>query len=171
LVIRQQIWNERPDIKQSDELIEKMEERETPKQSTKQITLFIDEDDTIQKISNAKIKKLFNYEIGLPKYANKKIRTVHAIVESQGNEITGILQIWYNILTLDNQGKLDQNDMEQYKKLIINSAFSFSEENKNNSNIIDASEYFLTKRIEREYNWNPSTELETKIKLKLLYNK
>jgi len=117
--------------------------RKTPKECTGYRTLFINEDDSIEKISQAKMNKLLKGEYAIPKYADKKVRTVQALVETFGNKVTSITHLWYDKITFNSEGKIDKDERMQHLSLAVNSAFvSISAEEKENLIIIDATQFF-----------------------------
>jgi hypothetical protein len=131
--------------------------------------LIVDENDNLKYISPAKLKRISEGNDKKVVFKNEKVRLVEAIIERLGGEVINIIRLNYSQLVFTNEGRID---WDKELSLTID-LLEETDENENHpaGNIINARNYFLQKQYEREFKWQPSVELENKIKLKLLFNR
>lgn len=96
----------------------------------------------------------------LPQYAGKRIRTAVAFVEIQGRKPIEILKIDYTYLSVNQKGKIDNDEQEQ---MMIDAMrmVSFPFDDDLPENVIDSSSTFAQKAFKNKHLWVPTNfELE-----------
>ncbi|CAB1076127.1 hypothetical protein D1AOALGA4SA_3925 [Olavius algarvensis Delta 1 endosymbiont] len=124
----------------------------------------IDEADKIVRISAARFDRLRDRDPkeSLLQYKDSRVRYAMVALKLENRKPISILRIDYGYLTLDSEGRLDQNLLDAGKQAIVNMipSINFPDES---SNIIDASDKFAQKRYINEFSWSPTPVLENAI--------
>ena len=127
----------------------------------------IDDNDSLQRLPMARYERLFDGEPGerLPQFAGKRVRCALVSLEVEGRKPQSIIRIDYQIIPLDEQGRIDRSEQEKEMRL----AFEFMSpllsifEEERTGKIVDARSQFAKKRYDQECRWVPSPEIEEAI--------
>ena len=122
---------------------------------------FVQDDGTLKRFPAARFERLMNQDPNecLPEYVEKRVRYVFVSVELENREPVEIIGIGYNILTLDSEGKVDEAELKQEMRLLIDS-LPLEPSKPIASNIIDAEPRFLHRRYINRYQWESTPEIE-----------
>jgi hypothetical protein len=121
----------------------------------------VEDDDSIQRISMARLHRLLNFDRqeSLPQYAGKRVRCAMVFVEVARKQVLAIQDIQYSILTFDTKGRVDKKEWEKSMRLgmdllppLLNEQYP--------RKVIEAHHRFAKRRYEHEFKWKPSRKLE-----------
>jgi hypothetical protein len=121
----------------------------------------VEDDDSIQRISMARLHRLlhFDWRESLPQYAGKRVRCAMVFVEVARKQVLAIQDIQYSILAFDTKGRIDKKEWEKGMRLgtdllppLLNEHYP--------RKVIEAHHRFAKRRYEHEFKWKPSRKLE-----------
>ncbi|HEB30601.1 MAG TPA: hypothetical protein ENI15_06965 [Spirochaetes bacterium] len=123
-----------------------------------------DDNDSCHRLSNARFNRLIRGEQGecLSEYAGKRLRYVMVILEMAGRKPLSIVQIDYNLMPLDAEGRIIREEQEKELRLVFEFTSPFTKD-ESAGKIIDGRSRFAKKRYEQEFKWTPSPEIEKAI--------
>ncbi|MBM4309258.1 MAG: hypothetical protein FJ123_21230 [Deltaproteobacteria bacterium] len=121
----------------------------------------VEDDDSIQRISMARVRRLLNFDRreSLPQYAGKRVRCAIVFVEVVRKQVLAIQDIQYSILTFDTKGRIDKKEWEKGMRLGMDLLPPFLKEQYPRQ-VIDAHHRFAKRRYEHEFKWKPSRKLD-----------
>ena len=124
----------------------------------------INDDDSLRRLPNAKYERMLRLDPNGPliEYANKRIRYVLVIVETENRKPKKILRIEYSYLFFDSKGLLDIQEREREMQLGVSMVPAFMADGKT-STVNNAQYKFAKKRYKERYSWTPSREREVAI--------
>jgi len=125
---------------------------------------FIDDNDSLQRISMARLERLlrFDRKESFPQYAGKRIRCAMAFVEVSGGQVLAIRNIEYSLLHFDAKGRIDKKEWERGMRLGMDLLPSIADE-EHPQKVINAQHRFAKRRYEHEFKWRPSRKVEEAI--------
>ena len=128
--------------------------------------IYDEDSDNLNKIPNSKFEKFFNNErtVSLKEYSNKNIKYITVIVENKNRKPVAIIDIQYGILKIDNGGRIDKNFRAELDQDAMSIMSSMLPSLNKPENVIDSSSDIDKENYKNKYSWNPSPELEVKIK-------
>ena len=126
--------------------------------------LLFDDNDSCHRLSNARFNRLIRGEQGecLAEYAGNRLRYAMVILEMAGRKPLSIVQIDYNLMPLDAEGRIVREEQEKGLHLVSEFTSPFTKE-ESAGKMIDARGRFAKKRYEQEYKWKPTPEIEKAI--------
>lgn len=121
----------------------------------------VEDDDSIQRISMARVRRLLNFDRreSLPQYAGKRVRCAIVFVEVVRKQVLAIQDIQYSILTFNTKGRIDKKEWEKDMRLGMDLLPPFLKEQYPRQ-VIDAHHRFAKRRYEHEFKWKPSRKLD-----------
>ena len=124
----------------------------------------IDDNDSLQKISMAKLDRLlhFNRAENLPQYGGRRMRCAMIFVEVAGRRVLGIRNIDYFLLTFDDKGRIDKKEWEEEMRLGME-LLPFIPDGEHPKQVVNAEHRFAKRRYEHEFKWKPSRKTEEAI--------
>ncbi len=127
----------------------------------------IDDNDSLHRLPMARYERLLDSVPGerLPQYAGKRVRCAMVYLEVEGRKPQSIIRIDYQIIPLDEQGRIDRSEREKEMRLVFESMsplLSIFKEDRPEK-IFDARSKFAKKRYEQEFKWSPSPEIQEAI--------
>ena len=124
----------------------------------------VGDDDSLKRLPIGRYEKMLKADPkeSLPEYAGKRVRYALVILELVNRKPVEIEEIQYSYLTFDAQGRLDPADFEKQVRLAMEVVGSLDSAQKH-ERIIYARHRFAEKRLQDQYRWIPSPELETAI--------
>ena len=129
---------------------------------------FIYEEDSgrLIKITNLKFEKFFNIDssFSLKEYSNKTIKYITVIVENVNRKPVQIIKTHYGILKIDSNGRVDKDFRDELDRDAMSMMSSVLPSLNIPENVIDSTSDFAKEKYKNIYTWNPSSELEEKIK-------
>ena len=125
---------------------------------------FIDDNDSLKRISMAQYERLFRREHGecLKQYSGKRVRCAMVVISVQDRKPQSITWIDCHRIPFDKDGRLDYGQWEKEMRLIGDLLDPiFKEERRDN--IIDARNIFAKKRYDSEVKWSLTAQIEDAI--------
>lgn len=124
----------------------------------------IGDDDSLKRLPMARYERLRRREPGerLLQYIGKTVRCAMVILEVADRKPIDINRIDYFMLSFDDEGRLDPNQLEKQARLAIESLPSLTGKDPTR-HVIDARSHFARKRYEQEFKWKPTPELQAAI--------
>ena len=128
----------------------------------------IDDNDSLHRLPMARYERLLDGVPGerLPQFVGKRrVRCAMVYLEVEGRKPQSIIRIDYQIIPLDEQGRIDRSEQEKEMRL----AFEFTSplssifREERPGKIFDARNQFAKKRYEQEFKWSPSPEIQEAI--------
>ncbi|MGD0406024.1 MAG: hypothetical protein ABSB10_05160 [Candidatus Bathyarchaeia archaeon] len=121
----------------------------------------VDENDSLQRLSLARLERLLHFDRGesLPQYAGKHIRCAMVFLQVAGRQVLSIRNVDYFLLPFDDKGRINKKDWEKGMRLGMDLLPPLFNE-KNPKQIINASHRFAKRRYEHEFKWKPSRKVE-----------
>ena len=125
---------------------------------------FIDDDDSVHRVSLARYKRLINRALmeRLSEFAGRRVRCASIFLEVADGKPAAVTHIEYSIISFDDSGQISADRTEKEMQLAAN-LLSSSIEEQQPARIIDARRYFLKRQYEHEFKWVPSRDLERAI--------
>ncbi len=79
----------------------------------------VNDDQSMEKLSMARFERLFQRDPDerLLKYAGKRVKYAHVVVELENRKPVGVVMIQYSYLSFDSDGRIDQSSMEKEMQL------------------------------------------------------
>jgi len=124
----------------------------------------IDENDSLQRISMARLDRLLRFDRreSFPQYAGKRIRCAMVFVDVAGREVLSIRNADYFPLTFDAKGQINKKEWERGVRLGME-LLHFGLDGENSKKVIYAQHRFAKRRYEHEFKWKPSWKVERAI--------
>ena len=124
----------------------------------------VNDADTLKRMPMKRYHRLFKRqpEERFLEYAGNRIRYVLVVLESKNRKPVEILKIQYSYLAFDQKGRLREDERERAARLSMEMIKPLPHEEESN-HVIDAGYKFAKKRFDREFRWEPSSEIETAI--------
>ena len=122
---------------------------------------FVDDNDSIQRISMARLERLLHFDRAesLPQYTGKRVRCAMVFLEVAGRQVLAISHIEYSLLQFNDKGRIDKKEWEKGMRLgmellppILDGEYP--------KQVINAHHRFARRRYEHEFKWRPSRKLE-----------
>ena len=128
-------------------------------------------DQSMEKISMARFERLFRRDPDdcLLKYASKRVKYAHVVVELENRKPVNVVMIQYSYLSFDSDGRIDQSSMEKEMQLGMQMMAPITLDLKS-TNVVDAEHRFARKRFGNRYLWKPSPDVKDAI-LKAVFGK
>ena len=124
----------------------------------------VGEDNSIKRIPTVKFDRLWQPESSdqWNLYANKSIRYAKVVLDLTDRKPHSILHVDYGYLVFDSEGKLDQNIIDEQKRIVANIVPPVLNEDKS-SNVIYLNGEFSKRRHKNCFTWKPDSEIEIEI--------
>ncbi len=125
---------------------------------------FVDENDSIKKMSQDKFQRLMNGDrkTSCPEYAGKKMRNVFVLLDIEDRKPLKIRRVDGGYVTFDEDGRFDKEDsLEQMSAAM--SCMSIPGVTADDPNVIDAQSKFAQKTFDHKYKWEPGEYLMSEI--------
>jgi len=124
----------------------------------------IDENDSLHRISMARYNRMTNPDTDerFTQYAEKRMRCAMIFYEVEGRKPLSIIRTDYYYLPFDNEGRIDNTELEEQLRLSSEIVPPIFEE-QSSKKVLDAQSRFAQKRYRHEFQWTPDTEIETAI--------
>ena len=103
----------------------------------------------------------------LERCASRRVRFAIAYVEFQDRVPVDILRVDYPVLTFDSAGRLDPETLSKYERLGTEAMPSLLDRLQR-SKVVDLRPRLARRRMEQEFQWSPSPDLEEEIHRVLL---
>lgn len=126
----------------------------------------VDNNDAFIKVSYARWERLHSNHPTerFPEYAGKRMRFIMVFLDLEERKPVYINHLDLGYIIFDADGKMDQEDWERHKHLVVESADLFGPE-ENEGNVINAQTEFLRRTYRHRYRWEfPDGMLERLIK-------
>ena len=125
---------------------------------------FIGDDDSLQRISMARLDRLLHFDRreSLQQYAGKRVRCATVFLEVAGRQVQAIRNIDYFLLHFDAKGRINKKEWEKGLRLGMDLLASISD-GEYPKQIINAQHRFAKRRYEHEFKWKPSRKVEEAI--------
>ena len=125
---------------------------------------FIDNNDSLKRISMAQYERLFRGEHGdcLKQYEGKRVRCAMVVINVKDRNPQSIAWIDCHRIPFDKDGRLDYGQWENEMRL-IGDLFDPIFKKECRDNIIDARNLFAKKRYDSEVKWSLTAEIEDAI--------
>jgi hypothetical protein len=125
---------------------------------------FVNDDDSLQRLSLAKFERLRRRDPGerLSQYAGKRVRYALVVLETVNRKPVEINLVQYSYLPFDSQGRIDAAEREKQASLAGEMAAPAHME-QHPGQVIDARHRFAKRRYDDHYSWTPSPEIESAI--------
>ena len=125
---------------------------------------FVDDNDSLQRISMARLDRLLHFDRGesLQQYAGKRVRCAMVFLEVAGRQVQAIRNIDYFLLTFDDKGRIDKKEWEKEMRLGME-LLSFIPDEEHPKQVVNAQHRFAKRRYEHEFKWKPSRKVEEAI--------
>src|ERR1700730_2544633 len=127
---------------------------------------FVESDDGLRRISLRRFDGLIDHREGvkpLPEYAQERLRYAFVILETENRKPVAITHTDYAILTFDEMGRVDGDDLDTQGRLAAEMLSLPLTENSQGS-VIDARSQFSQKLYAHNYRWEPSPQITEAIK-------
>jgi hypothetical protein len=124
---------------------------------------FLTEDGSLKRFPLARWERLLRLERGesLPEYAGKRLRYAEVAVELEDRTPVAILRTAYSILSLDSEGRVDPKELAKEISLALETPSPRL--SKSSSRVVNAEHLFAKKRLDDQYRWRPSPEIDRAI--------
>lgn len=124
----------------------------------------VDEDDSLQRISMARLDRLLNFDRveSLRRYAKKRVRCARVFLEVAGRQVLAIRNINYFILTLNAKRRINKKEWENGMRLGLELLPPLLNE-EHFKQVINARHRFAKRRYEHEFKWKPGRKVEEAI--------
>jgi len=124
----------------------------------------VNDDQSIKKLSMARFERLFRRDLDerLSKYAGKRVKYAHVVVELENRKPVNVVMIQYSYLSFDAEGRIDQSSMEKEMQLGMQMMAPTTLDLKS-TNVVDAEHRFARKRFGNHYLWKPSPDVKDAI--------
>ncbi len=127
---------------------------------------FINPNDSFQRIPVARFERFYepDSEEQFTEFAGQKVRCAFVIVETSNRKPVSVRRIDYMLIQLDRKGKLDTKEHHRHLHLIMTgfgASFPILEKNRSLSK---AQGHWANSQIDRDFRWQPSSELEEAIR-------
>jgi hypothetical protein len=124
----------------------------------------IDDNDSLQRISMARLDRLLQFKPGesFPAYADKRVRCAMVFLDVHVRKVLGIKYTDYFLIPFDTKGRIDKKEWERGIRLGMELVPSGLKEQHPNS-IIDARHRFIKRRYDHEFKWKPNRKVEEAI--------
>jgi len=124
----------------------------------------VNDDQSIKKLSMARFERLFRRDLDerLSKYAGKRVKYAHVVVELENRKPVSVVMIQYSYLSFDADGRIDQSSMEEEMQLGMQMMAPITLDLKS-TNVVDAEHRFARKRFGDLYLWQPSPDVKDAI--------
>jgi len=131
--------------------------------------LILSDDGVIERISAARLERLLDRHDTerLEHCAGRRVRCAIAYVDFQDRVPVDILQIDYFVLTFDSDGQLDSDTLSKYHRLGMEAMPSLLDRVLCNK-VVDLRPRLARRRLEQEFHWSPTADLEEEIHRLLL---
>lgn len=125
----------------------------------------IDNNDSLHKISIAKLERLHRYDDKerMMEFAGKRVRYAMVFLETLNRKPAKIITTQYSILTFNDQGQLDKKEIEAETRLAIDLMDEDFFPEEKTPGVINARKHFLKRQICHKYKWEPTPEIEEEI--------
>jgi len=131
----------------------------------------VSDDDSIKRLPYARYERLLQRdpEVRYPHYAGKRVRYVEVAIEFEYRKPVKILRISYFVLLFDSEGMIDIVEMEKESRLATEAYPLFTNSELPDgisefpNGIIDARYLFARKRLNYEYRWKPTREIDAAV--------
>lgn len=125
---------------------------------------FFDENDSPRGLSMARYKRLRRGEPNerLQEYAGKRVRCALVVLEVEGRKPVGIAHVDYVMVSFDAEGRMDPTELEREARLAVEALPPYIHEEQS-GRIIDARSRFARQRLEREFKWKPTPDIQAAI--------
>ena len=125
---------------------------------------FLTEDGSLKRFPLSRWERLLRLEHGesLPEYAGKRLKYAEVAVELEDRTPVTILRTVYCILRLDSEGRVDPKDLAKEMSLTLETP-SPRLSKLSSSRVVNAEHLFAKKRMDDQYRWRPSPEIERAI--------
>ena len=125
---------------------------------------FINDDDSLQRISLAKYERLYREDSNeqLPQYAGKRVRCALVVLLLEDRKPQSIAWIDCNRILFYAEGRVDLKEWESHAQL-ISYFLDFPIKEQDQDNVIDAQSVFARKRYKREAKGDLTPEIEQAI--------
>ena len=133
----------------------------------------VDDDDSLHRLPMARYQRLRRGEPGesLPQYAGKRMRCAMVFLEVAGRNPISINHIDYYMLTFDDQGRVDTDELEKEARLAVEILPPYIDiDEEQSGRVIDARTHFAKRRYEHEFKWTPTPEIQAAI-ISEIFNK
>ena len=124
----------------------------------------VDEDDSLQRISMARLDRLVRFDSieSLRRYTHKRVRCARVFWEVAGRQVLAIRNIDYFILPFDAKGRINKKEWENGMRLGLELLPSLLNE-EHPKQVINARHRFAKRRYEHEFRWKPGRKIEEAI--------
>lgn len=124
----------------------------------------IDENDSLHRISIARYNKLKNPDTDerFTQYVGKRMRCAMIFFEVEERKPLSIIRTDYYYLPFDNEGRIDNTELEEQLRLSSEIVPPIYEE-QSPKKVLDAQSRFAKKRYKHKFQWTPDPEIETAI--------
>ncbi len=131
----------------------------------------VNDDQSMEKLSMARFERLFRRDMDerLSKYAGKRVKYAHVVVELENRKPVNVVMIQYSYLSFDAEGRIDQSSLEKEMQLGMQMMAPITLDVKS-TNVVDAEHRFARKRFGDHYLWKPNPDVKDAI-LKAIFGK
>ncbi len=131
----------------------------------------VNDDDSIKRLPYTKYERLLqrDSEVRFPQYAGKRVRYVETAIEYKQRKPVKIIRILFLILPFNSEGMIDITEKKKESHLAQEAYPLYTNVELPNGisdlpkGIVDARYLFARKRLNYEYRWRPTQEIETAI--------
>ena len=120
----------------------------------------VNDDESVRRLPMARYERLFREDLNecLPKYAGKRIKYAHIVVELENRKPVEVMMTQFSYLSFDGDGKIDQASMEKEARLGIEMVAPVLLDSQP-ENVVDARHRFAKKQFSDRYLWQPSQDI------------
>ena len=113
--------------------------------------------DELIKIPQARFERFYHKgQAEFPEYAGESLKIAHFIIHFDGDKPVKVHNNYFTILDVDSQGALSSNTLRGQDQL---AQLNWSNETvARNSNVVDATDRFLRKKLEHSGRWEPDVK-------------
>jgi hypothetical protein len=128
----------------------------------------IHDDDSIIHLSVERYNRVLHRDPKelLPQYAGRRVRCAIAVLEVIDRKPKRIRELECSFLQFDSEGRLDNEEMEREARYAMDLLPPLAESEE--SPIVDARYLFAQRRLQQQFRWTPTPEIETAIEYSIL---
>lgn len=131
----------------------------------------VNDDNSLVRLALTRYERLMQRDpdISFPQYAGKRVQYVEAAIEYKQRKPFKILRILFLIMSFDPEGRIDITEKKKESRLAAETYPFYTNKELPNGildlpkGVIDARYIFARKRLNYEYRWRPTQEIEAAI--------
>ena len=126
--------------------------------------VFVDDDDSLQRISMARLDRLLHFDRAesFPRYSGKRVRCATVFLEVAGRQVLAINNIDHFLLPFEAKGRIDKKEWEKGMRLGLELLPPLLKEECPRQ-VINARHRFAKRRYEHEFRWKLTRKVEKAI--------